>query len=200
MIPEFRRMFAAETLRPGLSLRVSRVALLFTDLTNSTAMYRELGDAKAFRIVQEHFDLLAREIGRAGGSQVKTIGDAVMAAFPEPHAAIDAALKMHRAFREFRSGLDGDRDVQLKIGVYAGPCYAVTANGLLDYFGHSVNVAARLQSAAGPGELVTSAELAQRAEQSGWLGELGVSERFEAHLKGLPPLAAARIVVDQPGR
>jgi class 3 adenylate cyclase len=199
MIPEFRRMFAGETLRPGVSLRVSRVALLFTDLTNSTALYRELGDAKAFRIVQEHFDLLAGAIAQAGGSQVKTIGDAVMAAFPEDHAAFDAALAMHRAFREFRARFEGAKNVHLKIGVYAGACYAVTANGLLDYFGHSVNVAARLQSAAGAGELVTTGELADRAEREGWLGGLAVSERFEAQLKGLPPLAAARVVVDAPG-
>jgi class 3 adenylate cyclase len=196
MIPEFRRMFTSETLKPGVSLRVSRVALLFTDLTNSTAMYRELGDAKAFRIVQEHFDLLADAIARGGGSQVKTIGDAVMAAFPDDRAALEAALAMHRSFADFRARFEGARDVQLKIGVHAGACYAVTANGVLDYFGQSVNVAARLQSAAAPGELVTDAALADRAEQSGWLGDLAVSERFEAKLKGLPPLAAARIAVD----
>lgn len=199
LLPDFRRTFAAETLRPGVSLEVSRVALLFTDLTNSTALYRELGDAAAFRMVQDHFELLAKEVAARGGTVVKTIGDAVMAVFDDDRPAVDAALAMHRAFGEYRERAAAARGVRLKVGVFAGPCYAVTANGLLDYFGHTVNVAARLQSAAGPGELVVTAELMERAESEGWLEQLEVSERFEAKLKGLSPIACARLAIDPEG-
>jgi class 3 adenylate cyclase len=74
----------------------------------------------------------------------------------------------------------------------------VTANGILDYFGQAVNVAARLQGAAGPGEIVMPDALADEALRSGWLGDLRVDQHFDATLKGLAaPLRAARIVVDR---
>ncbi|HEY3256137.1 MAG TPA: DUF5939 domain-containing protein, partial [Polyangiaceae bacterium] len=75
-LPEFRRQFSGDLLRPGVSLRVARVALLFTDLTDSTALYHTVGDAKAFKVVQEHFDVLSAIIAEHRGTIVKTIGDA----------------------------------------------------------------------------------------------------------------------------
>lgn len=85
----------------------------------------------------------------------------------------------------------------LKLGIYEGACYAVTANGLLDYFGQTVNVAARLQGQAGGGELVVTAALAERAEAEGWLGGATVTARYDAQLKGVAaPVQAARIVFE----
>jgi class 3 adenylate cyclase len=196
-LPEFRRQFSGDLLRPGVSLRVGRVALLFTDLTDSTALYSAVGDAKAFRVVQEHFDVLWRVIAEAHGTVVKTIGDAVMAAFIEEREALAAALAMQRAFPAFRAGNADAASTFLKIGVHAGPCYIVTANGILDYFGQTVNVAARLQGTAGRGEIVIDAAFAEEAERAGWLGDYAVSEYFETQLKGLPePVRVARLVID----
>ena len=196
-LPEFRRQFSADLLRPGVSLRVARVALLFTDLTDSTALYHSVGDAKAFKVVQEHFDVLTAIIATHRGTIVKTIGDAVMAAFVEERDALDAAFAMHRAFPAFRAGnVDAARTL-LKIGVFAGPCYVVTANGILDYFGQTVNIAARLQGASGAGEVVIDGLFADEAERGGWLSGFSISEHFEARLKGLPdPVRVARIVAD----
>jgi adenylate cyclase len=197
MLPAFRRQFAREVLRPGLTLRISRVALLFTDLTGSTALYTRVGDAKAFGVVQDHFELLTRLIAERHGTIVKTIGDAVMAAFPGEEEAVRAAVAMHRAFPEFRRTRSDAEDVKLKIGVHSGPCYAVTANGVLDYFGQSVNIAARLQGAAGAGELVVAKELAEAAHAAGWLDPELPHEPFQATLKGLSePLAALRVRID----
>jgi adenylate cyclase len=196
-LPQFRREFTSDVLRPGMSLRVARVSLLFSDLTNSTALYSEVGDAGAFSVVQEHFALLEGIVEQHSGVIVKTIGDAVMAAFIRESDAVQAAVAMHRAFPAFRSSHEHARHNYLKVGVFAGPCYVVTANGILDYFGQSVNVAARLQSAAGAGEVVLHEQLAREAERAGWLGSLSVSESFEAKLKGLSePVRAARIVAD----
>lgn len=197
-LPRFRRQFAGELLRPGVTLSVARVALLFTDLTNSTALYTALGDAKAFHVVQDHFDLLRGIVEEHEGTIVKTIGDAVMAAFARERAAIAAAVQMHEAFTGFRKQAADASGNQLKIGVYAGPCYVVTANGILDYFGQSVNLAARLQGVAHGGEIVLTEKAADDALERGWLGELDVVERFSAELKGLgEPIRAARIVVDR---
>jgi class 3 adenylate cyclase len=197
-LPEFRRQFSRDLLRPGTTLRVARVALLFTDLTDSTALYSSVGDAKAFRVVQEHFDVLSKVIAEQRGTIVKTIGDAVMAAFLEERDALAAALAMQQAFPAFRAGNADAATTFLKIGVFAGACYIVTANGILDYFGQTVNVAARLQGTAGRGEIVIDAAFAEEAERAGWLGEYSVHEYFETRLKGLPePVRVARLVVDR---
>lgn len=197
-LPEFRRQFSGDLLRAGVSLRVARVALLFTDLTDSTALYHTVGDAKAFKVVQEHFDVLSAIIAEHRGTIVKTIGDAVMAAFIEERDALNASFAMHRAFPAFRAGNSDAARTFLKIGVYAGACYVVTANGVLDYFGQTVNIAARLQGASGPGEVVLDGQFADDAERAGWLSNFSIGERFEARLKGLPnPVRVARIVADR---
>ena len=78
---------------------------------------------------------------------MKTIGDAVMATFPTPDHALAAALRMRDAMR----GLNRERqreDLLLKIGIHEGPCLAVTLNERQDYFGQTVNIAARVQGLA----------------------------------------------------
>lgn len=196
-LPEFRARFASEVLRPGLTLHVARVALLFTDLTNSTALYAEVGDARAFGVVQEHFEVLREVLARHGGTLVKTIGDAVMAAFLDEEGAVRAAVDMHRAFPALRAKNATARANRLKIGLFAGPCYVVTANGVLDYFGQTVNVAARLQGAAEGGEIVLTEQTAVLAEAQGWLDGSPITQHFSAVLKGLPaPVPAVRVLVD----
>jgi class 3 adenylate cyclase len=197
-LPEFRREFSSDLLRPGTTLRVARVALLFTDLTDSTALYSRVGDAKAFKVVHEHFDLLMSIIEKRRGTLVKTIGDAVMAAFVEERDAVAAAIEMLERFPTFRGGLPEANRTFLKVGVFAGPCYVVTANGILDYFGQTVNLAARLQGAAGAGEVVLIEAVADEAHQHGWLGQHAPGERFDAVLKGLEaPVRVARVHVDR---
>ena len=197
-LPEFRRQFTGELLRPGVSLRVARVAILFTDLTDSTALYTRLGDARAYRLVHDHFELLEPVIAGHRGTIVKTIGDAIMAAFVDEGDAVRAALSLHAAMPAFRGQNADASRTQLKIGVHSGACYVVTANGILDYFGQTVNVAARLQAAAGGGELVLDDELCVCAVEQGWFGEPRAQpSRFAANLKGLSaPMQAARIAVD----
>ena len=112
--------------------------------------------------------------------------------------ARNAAFAMHRAFPAFRAGNADAARTFLKVGVYAGPCYVVTANGILDYFGQTVNIAARLQGASGAGEIVIDGLFADEAERAGWLSGHAISEHFEARLKGLPsPVRVARIVADR---
>ncbi len=177
----FRRRYARQTLRPGLSLRVGRVAFLFSDLSDSTRLYAELGDAEAFRVVHDHFDVLSTTIAAGGGTIVKTIGDAVMAAFPDEGAAVRAGLQCLDAFERFRAADPARARTHLKLGVHVGPCYVVTANKLLDYFGQTVNVAARLQGLAAGGELVVTEAFADTARAFG--GRVGAPE--DVRLKGV---------------
>ena len=153
----FRDLFAEATLRPGDDAGVSQVALLFTDLQGSTALYERVGDAAAYNLVREHFALLAAIVRNHDGAVVKTIGDAVMASFNDPAQAVRAALAMQAAIGSSGQGV---RDLVLKVGVHAGPSVVVTLNDRLDYFGSTVNMAARLQGQSTGGDIVLSLAVA----------------------------------------
>jgi class 3 adenylate cyclase len=132
------------------------MAILFTDLVGSTAMYERLGDAAAYGLVRRHFDLLRTAISAHEGRIVKTVGDAVMASFDHPKDAVRAGLACIAALRTLRGSDGGASGLRLKVGVHTGPCLAIEANGSTDYFGRTVNVAARVESLARPDELVVS--------------------------------------------
>ena len=147
----FRDLFRAESLPSEIGLEVKSLSMLFTDLKSSTQMYERIGDLRAFELVRQHFDVLRTIVAENGGAMVKTIGDAVMATFHEPSRAIAAAVDMHD-----RVGQVGAGELLLKIGVHDGACIAVQLNERLDYFGQTVNIAARVQNLAEAGEIVVT--------------------------------------------
>ncbi|MFQ2876225.1 adenylate/guanylate cyclase domain-containing protein [Mycobacterium sp. MS3] len=153
----FRDLFAEATLRPGDDAGVSQVALLFTDLRGSTELYERIGDAAAYNLVREHFTLLAQVVRDHDGAIVKTIGDAVMAAFDDPAQAVRAALTMQN---RIASSAQGAEHLVLKVGVHTGPSVVVTLNDRLDYFGSTVNMAARLQGQSRGEDVVLSEAIA----------------------------------------
>jgi class 3 adenylate cyclase len=154
----FRDLFPSETVMSAGGLAVKRVALLFTDIKGSTALYDRIGDMKAFNLVRQHFGVLRDAITANHGALVKTIGDAVMASFHEPLNAIRAALGMLAQIRHFNESA-GEELITLKIGAHVGQCLAVTLNGRLDYFGQTVNLAARVQGLAAENEICLSDEM-----------------------------------------
>jgi class 3 adenylate cyclase len=143
----FRNLFRTEVIGGGGGLGITDIALLFTDLKGSTHLYERIGDLNAFNLVQQHFERLQEITVRHRGAIIKTIGDAVMAAFLEPADAVNAALAMRQEIAAFRSG-HGGRDLVLKIGIHKGAAIAVTLNDRLDYFGQTVNIASRVQELA----------------------------------------------------
>jgi len=151
---EFRTIFSSELLKRGTPLKVARAAILFSDLTGSTALYTEVGDAAAFRLVDDHFDVLRAVIDAHEGVLVKTMGDAVLAAFTDAGQCARAAIDALERFEAFRGKAKHGNLVGLKLGLFAGACYVVTANGSLDYFGQTVNVASRVQHLAESGEIM----------------------------------------------
>jgi class 3 adenylate cyclase len=148
----FLDLFPSETVVSGEGLTVKNIALLFTDIKGSTALYDRIGDMKAFDLVRQHFGLLRDSIAGNSGALVKTIGDAVMASFHRPLDALQAALDMRREIARFNETI-GQELITLKMGLHAGTCLAVTLNGQLDYFGQAVNLAARVQGLAASNEI-----------------------------------------------
>lgn len=191
----FRDLFAAATLRPGDEAGVSQVALLFSDLQGSTALYERVGDAQAYNMVRDHFALLAGIVRDHDGAVVKTIGDAVMASFGDPANAVKAALAMQAAIADF--GQEG-HDLVLKLGVHMGPSVVVTLNDRLDYFGSTVNMAARLESQSAGGDIVLSRAVADDPAVQALLA--GVARREESvALKGFTdPVGFVRLTLSAP--
>ena len=154
----FRDLFADDVLRPGDEVAIRRVSLLFSDLKGSTALYDAIGDAAAYGLVREHFAYLAGIVREHDGAIVKTIGDAVMAAFHEPLQALRAAIAMQQRVAAFNAA--SRAPVVLKLGLHEGPCIAVNLNDRLDYFGGAVNLAARLQGESRGNDVVISEPVA----------------------------------------
>jgi class 3 adenylate cyclase len=141
----FRDVFKADNLDIDQRLKITSLTFLFTDLKGSTALYERVGDLAAFDLVRAHFHALLDIIGSEKGAVVKTIGDAVMATFIRPEHALIAGLRM-RAAMDRLNEQRGTRDLVVKIGIHEGPCLAVMLNERQDYFGQTVNIAARVQS------------------------------------------------------
>jgi class 3 adenylate cyclase len=140
----FRDVFKADNLNVDQRLKITSLSFLFTDLKGSTALYERVGDLAAFDLVRAHFHALLEIIASEKGAVVKTIGDAVMATFIQPEHALAAGLRM-RAAMEKLNAERGTKDLVVKIGIHEGPCLAVMLNERQDYFGQTVNIAARVQ-------------------------------------------------------
>ena len=189
----FRRLFRSERVDEREGLGIRQVTLLFTDLKGSTAMYERLGDLNAYALVREHFALLGATVQQHSGAIVKTIGDAVMAVFSRPTDAVSAALDILGEIERYNSE-HGDPSIILKIGAHCGPSIAVTLNENLDYFGQTVNVAARVQSLAEAGEICISEALYSAPGVSQILTGLKIVE-FDAPLRGVEGNACVYRVV-----
>ena len=149
--PDVQSLFRSEVVGGAQGLAIRDIAL-FTDIRGSTALYQRIGDLNAFQLVQQHFDLLRETTVRHGGAIVKTIGDAIMAAYPDAALAVGAALEMRGAIERFNEA-QPERPVSLKIGIHHGAAIAVTLNDELDYFGQTVNIASRVQEMADAEEI-----------------------------------------------
>src|SRR5439155_13578790 len=177
----------AEPRPPGHERKLATV--LFADLVGSTELGEQ--DPERMRALLERFyDAMAAEIERAGGTVEKFIGDAVMAAFGVPAAqedhaerALHAALAMRRRFEE----LFGD-SLDLRIGVNTGEVVAGRAReGGSFATGDAVNIAARLEEAAAPGEILVGERTVAAAR-----GAFEFGDSTTAEAKGKPRGIACR--------
>ena len=193
----FRQLFRSETAPASESLQIRDLTYLFTDLTDSTAMYDDIGDANAYNLVRLHFDMLVSIIARHSGAVVKTIGDAIMATFVNPDDAVRAAVATQSALKEFNE--TNSSKLIIEIGIHRGHSIAVTLNDQIDYFGQSVNIAARVQQLARPGELVLTGDVYETPGVATLLTSFDVAETTEI-VKGvgetLPVYAVQTVTTD----
>ena len=153
------------------------MAILFSDIEDSTALDHELGDRGWLKVLEAHDKLVRREVAEQGGYVVKSQGDGFMVAFEGPVAAFRCALGVQR-------GLDGaggalkKNPIKVRIGIHSGK--AVAKQG--DLYGRNVAMAARVAQQAEGGQILVSGAVAAEARD-----EDGIvfGDAREAELKGL---------------
>ena len=168
----FRDIYRTDTLDIDQRLKITSLTFLFTDLKGSTTLYERVGDLAAFDLVRSHFRLLNEIVASEAGAVIKTIGDAVMATFPTPDRAMAAALRMREAMHDLNRQ-HGSEDLLLKIGIHEGPCLAVMLNERQDYFGQTVNIAARVQGLADSRAIFTTSPVVDHPETAALLAAGG---------------------------
>src|SRR5579859_900049 len=132
------------------SVETVQRAVLFADVTNSTRIYEALGDTHALSVINHLLGLLENCVAKHSGSVVKTTGDALICAFPDPDCALRAGADMMAVLAPLPARPYGK--LSIKIGFTYGP--VVLSEG--DVFGDTVNVCARLATLANAEQVLTS--------------------------------------------
>lgn len=126
------------------------LALLFADVSGSTTLYEKLGDRAALTAVETVVAVLRRSVEANRGHVVKTIGDEVMACFPDADAALQAASDMQARVADLPPF--GEAQLGIRVGFHHGA--VIEEDG--DYFGDAVNTAARMAGLAKSGQIITT--------------------------------------------
>jgi class 3 adenylate cyclase len=149
--------------------------IVFTDIVGSTAMTQRLGDKAAMAFVEVHDGIVRKALESLGGREVKHLGDGIMAAFVSAVQAVRCASKIRAEF--VRHAADhADTPVQIRIGIDSGE--PVERHG--DFFGSTVQLAARLCARAEPGQVLVSTSVVEQCKAAG----LGFQDIGEVVLKG----------------
>ena len=165
----------------GAGLRIreekSPPAMCFLDVTGYTQLTQERGDAAAAALVEKLSRIVQRISVQHGGRPVKWLGDGVMFHFPDPGLGVVAAIEMVESLAA--AGLP-----PAHVGLHAGPI--IIQEG--DFYGQTVNLAARIGEYARPGEVLVSGAVRERADASridfepvGEVGLKGVSGLVELY-------------------
>lgn len=147
---------------------VGQVTLVFTDVQGSTRIWENSPETARFSL-QAHDAVMRTSIGRHGGYEVKTEGDAFMVAFPHPAQALDFCLDVQRNLHEHpwsdellalpEACEEGAfRGMRVRMGIHTGEPEVRPHNNMVDYFGPMVNRAARIAHAGHGGQVLISAE------------------------------------------
>ncbi len=194
-------MSCASPLTSVLSIGMARktVSVVFCDVVGSTPMGDELDPETVRRVMTRFFEEMRRVLERHGGTVEKYVGDAVMAVFGIPRLHEDDALRAARAAADMRSALTSLNDdlertagvsITTRTGVNTGEVSVSGSGGGPTVVGDAVNVAARLQQAAAPGEILLGRDTYQLIRDS-----VSVDEASSLVLKGKRlPVTAYRLI------
>jgi class 3 adenylate cyclase/tetratricopeptide (TPR) repeat protein len=161
------------------------VSVLFSDLVGSTQLAARVGAEQAEALRKTHFAVIRQALQEFDGTEVKNLGDGIMAVFPGVASAVGAAISMQQGLHRHRR-LHPQHELHIRVGVAAGDC--VEDDG--DYFGEAVVQAARLCATCDPDSILTTDVVRLLAPR----GRYRFEPRGEMELKGLPePVAVAEV-------
>jgi class 3 adenylate cyclase len=150
--------------------RAVLMTLLFTDLVESTAIAARLGDVAWRELLSGHYEAIRAQLERAGGREVNTTGDGILAVFDGPVSALRCAAAIRTAVLA--------QDLHIRAGVHVGEVQVVGDN----VQGIAVHEAARIMAKAGTDEILVSEITKALASAAG----LSFEDRGEFELKGIP--------------
>lgn len=154
------------------------VTVLFTDVVGSTRLRQHQGETAAHEIMNEHNEIVRRQIGQHAGQEVKTAGDSFMVAFDSARKAVECAVSVQRALFDYNCRHPG-HPVKVRIGLHTGE--AIRAGN--DLFGTSVDAAARIMAKADGEQILVSDVLRSIL---GAAKDLGFKNHKRVQLKGFP--------------
>jgi class 3 adenylate cyclase len=135
-------------------------AIMFTDMVGSTEMTAQLGDAMAVELLKAHDAIIRRTLERHGGSEVKHLGDGIMASFDDPPASVACAIRIQEELASYNK--NSETPIRVRIGIHAGEPVAESN----DLFGSAVQIAARICDVAQANSILVSGELRDACEGS----------------------------------
>ncbi len=128
-------------------------AIMFTDMVGSTEMTTQLGDAMAVELIRAHDAIIRRSLEQHGGSEVKHLGDGIMASLDDVPASVACALKIQQELASYNA--NSATPIRVRIGIHAGEPVAESD----DLFGSAVQLAARICDTAEAGAILVSRDL-----------------------------------------
>ena len=138
------------------------VTIMFTDIKGSTAYFETRGDINGLSMVFRHNELLFPIIKHHQGTVIKTIGDSIMASFPDALHGVKSAIEMQQTLSSHNAKHQVQDQIQIRIGLNGGR--GIVENR--DIFGDVVNLAARIESLAEPGQILISQTVYEAVKQA----------------------------------
>jgi class 3 adenylate cyclase/tetratricopeptide (TPR) repeat protein len=126
------------------------ITILFTDVVGSTALAQQFGDDHADRLRREHFEVLRRAVAATSGTEVKTIGDAMMVSYQSASDAVSGAVAMQQGVHAHNA--TAPTPIEMRVGISAGDASFEDD----DWFGTPVVEASRLCAAAAGGQILAT--------------------------------------------
>ncbi len=158
----FHDLFRDEVPPAGPSFLVEALSYMTTGLKDFAAVYKRLGDLRAYDLAKEHCGAIYDAVRENDGSIVRNNGDAVMAVFHHPADALRCAIRVQHDMCWYNRTAP-ECEVVVKIGLHTGRCILVSVDHRLEYFGSAINVCAGLKDLSHGGDIVMSEEFARDA-------------------------------------
>jgi eukaryotic-like serine/threonine-protein kinase len=164
-LPAFRQLFPHELLSPGQLATASAVTLVYVGLDSPEEWLEAVGEAEGFQHIQDAVRRIEDRVTASGGTVIKTVNEAVVAAFDR---AADAVMVAHELVETILPD-DSQPHTRWKASVHRGFARVATVNNRLDYFGRTAKLAAKLYEFAAPDTVLMSDGVTTTTDVSSWL-------------------------------